>query len=191
LPVATPNIGGDVEGALERVSVPAWVIDRDGIIRWLNPAAKAIVGDVQGQPLKSVLAPEEKRRGVEIFTRNLGGPREGSVNRGVVLTTTGERVTVEASGIPLERGGHVIGVFGQARAVDESEPPRPHPSLTPRQNHVLSLLERGYSTDQIASELRLSVETVRNHIRHILRALGVHSRMEAVALARQWRLSGH
>jgi hypothetical protein len=32
-------IGADVEGALERIRVPAYVIDRHGIIRWLNPAA--------------------------------------------------------------------------------------------------------------------------------------------------------
>jgi DNA-binding NarL/FixJ family response regulator len=50
---------------------------------------------------------------------------------------------------------------------------------------VLRLLEQGRSTSQIAEELHLSIETVRNHIRHILRALGVHSRLEAVALTRR------
>jgi DNA-binding NarL/FixJ family response regulator len=68
--------------------------------------------------------------------------------------------------------------------VDE-EPERPrHPHLTPRQAEILRLLERGHSTNQIAHELHLSLETVRNHIRHLLRALGVHSRLEAVAVAR-------
>jgi DNA-binding NarL/FixJ family response regulator len=47
------------------------------------------------------------------------------------------------------------------------------------------LLEHGRSTIQIAAELHLSTETVRNHIRHILRALGVNSRLEAVALTRR------
>jgi DNA-binding NarL/FixJ family response regulator len=46
------------------------------------------------------------------------------------------------------------------------------------------LLEHGRSTEQIAEELHLSVETVRNHIRAILRALGVHSRLEAVSVVR-------
>jgi DNA-binding NarL/FixJ family response regulator len=45
------------------------------------------------------------------------------------------------------------------------------------------LLSRGASTDDIAGALHLSKETVRNHVRHILRALGAHSRLEAVALA--------
>jgi DNA-binding NarL/FixJ family response regulator len=34
----------------------------------------------------------------------------------------------------------------------------------------------------------LSTETVRNHVRHLLRALGVHTRLEAVAVARQEHL---
>jgi two-component system NarL family response regulator len=65
------------------------------------------------------------------------------------------------------------------------EEPHPHPDLqlTPRQAEVLELLERGRSTKQIASELHLSTETVRNHVRHILRAVGAHSRLEAVAIA--------
>jgi DNA-binding NarL/FixJ family response regulator len=50
---------------------------------------------------------------------------------------------------------------------------------------VLRLLERGLSTKQIARELHLSPDTVRNHVRHLLRALGVNSRLEAVAAARQ------
>jgi DNA-binding NarL/FixJ family response regulator len=86
--------------------------------------------------------------------------------------------------VPLYAGGRIIGVFGQVVHVDE-EPERPlHPHLTPRQAEILRLLERGHSTNQIANELHLSLETVRNHIRHLLRALGVHSRLEAVAVAR-------
>jgi DNA-binding NarL/FixJ family response regulator len=49
---------------------------------------------------------------------------------------------------------------------------------------VLRLLEQGRSTKQIAGELHLSPETVRNHIRHLMKTLGVHSRLEAVAIAR-------
>ena len=59
-----------------------------------------------------------------------------------------------------------------------------HPALTPRQTEVLRQLERGRSTKQIAAELHLSPETVRNHVRHLLHALGVNSRLEAVAVAR-------
>jgi DNA-binding CsgD family transcriptional regulator len=57
--------------------------------------------------------------------------------------------------------------------------------LTPRQAEVLHLLAGGASTAQIQETLQLSRETVRNHISHLLRALGAHSRLEAVAMARR------
>lgn len=181
-------IGADVEDALERVRVPAYVIDRHGIIRWINSAAEKLVGDVRGQQMTSVLAPEERPRGRELFARNLIGPPEGSDNRGVFLGADGERIAMEVSGVPLTRGGHVIGVFGQVKDVEENrDVVPPHPSLTPRQAQVLGLLEKGHSTEQIANELHLSVETVRNHVRGILRNLGVRSRLEAVALAHRDR----
>jgi PAS domain S-box-containing protein len=180
---ALEQMGAEVEDALERVRVPAYVIDKHGIVRWVNSAAQALVGDVRGKQLTSVVAPEEKRRAQEIFYRNLTGPEKGSDNKGVVIGAAGDRVGVEVSAVPLKQGGHVIGVFGQVTHVDETEAPAPPPHLTPRQGEVLDLLVRGRSTNQIADELHLSTETVRNHIRGVLRALGAHSRLEAVFLA--------
>lgn len=174
----------DVEEALGNVRVPAYVIDKFGVIRWLNPAAEKIVGNVRGHQITSVLAPEERRRGREIFIRNLNGPPEGSENRGVVMNSDGERIEVELSAVPLKQGGHVFGVFGLVKDVVEETPEQMHPQLTPRQIEILHLLEQGRSTAQIAAQLHLSIETVRNHIRHLMQALGVHSRLEAVAVAR-------
>ena len=180
------GIGGDVEDAIQRVRVPAYVIDPHGIIRWLNPAARKIVGDVRGRHLTTVVAPEETRRAQEIFTRNLMGPAEGSDNKAVVIGAHGERVSIEVSAVPLRSGGRVIGVFGQVLDVEEDEPPPPPDAhLTPRQSEVLRLLERGHSTEQMAYELQLSIETVRNHVAALLRALHVHTRLEAVALTRR------
>jgi len=55
--------------------------------------------------------------------------------------------------------------------------------LTPRERDVLRLLTEGLDGAAIAERLFLSPATVRNHIQHILAKLGVHSRVEAVALA--------
>ena len=184
------EIGADVEGALGRVRVPAYVVDPHGIIRWMNAAAVQLFGDLRGRQLTAALAPEEHRRGRELFTRNLLGPPEGSVNHAVLLNAAGERFGGELSGVPLESGGQVVGVFGQLKDLEEEPPVAPHPNLTPRQSEVLRLLEQGRSTKQMAEDLHLSVETVRNHVRAILRALGVHSRLEAVAVAHRDQLSG-
>jgi two-component system NarL family response regulator len=110
---------------------------------------------------------------------------EGSV---VLLDEDGDRVSVEVSSVCLYSGHRVIGVFGQLSNVEGEPQAPPHPHLTPRQAEVLRLLEHARSTEQIASELHLSRETVRNHVRGMFRALGVHSRLEAVAVGRQEHL---
>jgi DNA-binding NarL/FixJ family response regulator len=95
------------------------------------------------------------------------------------------------SSVPLTRGDHVIGVFGQVADVIEEPEPHPELRLTPRQAEILRELERGRTTKQIAEDLHLSRETVRNHVRHLLHAVGAHSRLEAVALARGHPLAQH
>jgi PAS domain S-box-containing protein len=182
-------MGVEIEDALEDVRVPSYVLDRHGIIRWMNPAAQRIVGDVRGRQFTSVVSPEDIRRARDAFALNISGGVERSDNEMVLLGADGERVSVDISAVALRDGDQVVGIFGQAVHIGVDEPPPPpHPHLTPRQREVLSLLEHGRSTDQIAADLHLSVETVRNHIRHILRALGVHSRLEAVALTRREHL---
>ena len=55
--------------------------------------------------------------------------------------------------------------------------------LTPREWEVVGLLKAARSTEEIANQLMLSTETVRYHVKNILRKLQVGSRLEAVALA--------
>jgi DNA-binding NarL/FixJ family response regulator len=59
--------------------------------------------------------------------------------------------------------------------------------LTAREWEVLDLLYEGSSTDQIARALVISRETVRSHVKHILRKLGVNSREEAMAAVQRLR----
>ena len=182
------EIGGDIRQALESVSVPSYVIDPAGVIRWLNPAAQRLVGDVRGRQFTSVVAPEETRRAREHFARNIAGTRRVTDAEVVLIHPDGSRVGVEVSSVRLLEGHRVVGVFGQITDIEEDPPEHVHHHLTPRQTEVLRLLQQGRSTDQIAAELSLSRETVRNHIRHLLRALGVHTRLEAVAVARREHL---
>ena len=55
--------------------------------------------------------------------------------------------------------------------------------LTPREMDVLHLLVKGYANKEIARDLYLGEETVKDHVRHILAKLGVQSRTQAVLAA--------
>jgi len=64
---------------------------------------------------------------------------------------------------------------------------QPHASeaLSKREHEVLTELETGASTEQIAACLFLSVHTVRNHVHSVLKKLDAHSRLDAVHRARR------
>ncbi len=55
--------------------------------------------------------------------------------------------------------------------------------LTDREIEVLRIAAKGRSNKEIAAELFLSVNTVRNHMQHVLNKLGAHSKLEATAIA--------
>ncbi len=171
----------DLLPMLEQVRVPAGIVDREGIVTWENEAAREAVGDLRGRALTSVVAPED----VPLVERQLaaklaGGPAtDYEVD---VVTADGRRRSAEISSVAIPDGDVAHAIFGVAVV----GPPRIGPEtagLTARQYEVLQLLADGASTDDIVSMLHLSKETVRNHVRHILAALGAHSRLEAVAIA--------
>ena len=56
-------------------------------------------------------------------------------------------------------------------------------SLTPRERQILRLLVSAASTRRVAESLNVSETTVRNHVQNLFSKLGVHSRLECVALA--------
>jgi two-component system nitrate/nitrite response regulator NarL len=59
--------------------------------------------------------------------------------------------------------------------------------LTPREWEVLDLLCAGLSVDQISDELVLARDTVRTHVKRLLRKLGAHSQAEAITIANSIR----
>ena len=64
----------------------------------------------------------------------------------------------------------------------------PAPVLTARELEVLKLVARGMSNREVADQLYISENTVKNHMRNILEKLHLHSRMEAVMYAVRKRL---
>ncbi|MQB01176.1 MAG: response regulator [Actinobacteria bacterium] len=59
----------------------------------------------------------------------------------------------------------------------------PGPRLTDRELEVLKLVAKGMNNRDIGTELFISENTVKNHVRNILEKLHLHSRMEAVVYA--------
>lgn len=53
-------------------------------------------------------------------------------------------------------------------------------ALTERENEILAFLSKGFANKEIADELKISIPTVRTHLRHIYEKLHVRSRTEAI-----------
>lgn len=83
----------------------------------------------------------------------------------------------------------VANIVGELRRLpDDGIGIRPvRSTLTPREWEVLDYLCLGWGTARIAEELVLSTDTVRSHIKNLMRKLGTSSRSEAVALASRER----
>jgi PAS domain S-box-containing protein len=169
---------------LERISVPSYVIDREGAVRWVNQAARRLLGDVVGRDFTDSVAPTHRPNARKQFARKLHGTPVTDFEA-ELLDSEGRLVRAHVSSVPLQDGHRVVAVFGLLQPQGIRTPTEGVASLTPRQLEVLGLLGAGASTHQIQSALHISRETVRNHVRMVLRALGAHSRLEAVVVARR------
>jgi DNA-binding CsgD family transcriptional regulator len=171
----------ELTSIFQGVHLPCWVVDEHGVFMWVNDAFVAIFGDRRGDHYSVAFAPESLEAAARHFERMHEDPvTEDELD---MMLPDGSRAHTEISSVLLEGIGLCCGGFGLA-----GTPVRPRlaaqTDLTPRQLEVLLLLSGGASTDQIASELYISKETVRNHVRQILQAMRVHSRLAAVAKAR-------
>jgi PAS domain S-box-containing protein len=122
-----------------------------------------------------------------------------------IRTRSGDRRWVSVSNLSLEteegpflvhllrdsQGTHdaLRMAHGLIQLSSKKEAPAPRrqdiPALTPRQLEVLKLLSEGKSVREIGKELYLSEATVRNHVRSLLQAMGAHSQLEVLAIARE------
>lgn len=107
------------------------------------------------------------------------------------LQQAGADGAAAAQASPPAQGGLVLQPMGAADPAQAAQAPAPSLAdlprlsmatlgLTPRQTDVLSLLLKGLPNKLIARELNVSVDTVKDHVAAVLRALGVGSRTQAV-----------
>ena len=177
-------LGGSVDDVLERMRVPAYLLDAEGRITWLNGAARRLVGECTGRSFLDVIVPQDRARASAAFNDKILGRKDATELRLEVRTRRGS-TPVEISSVAVRgRSDRPVGVFGLA-APRRMPPPEASraPHLTPRQRETPMLLGEGASTEMIAERLGVARETARNHIRAVLRELGVRTRLEAVVEA--------
>ena len=169
--------------------MPAYVLDRNAVVRWMNPAAIATFGDLRGKRITQIVEREYVTQARQEFAAKMLGTVDATEASVALRTADGRRVTAEISSTTLTQQGSIVGVFGLADP-EETPPERATESvhLTPRQLAVLRQLAQGHSTPTIAERLGIATETVRNHVRGIIGRLGVHSRLEAVMRAHELEL---
>jgi PAS domain S-box-containing protein len=177
---------------VDSLVTPASLHDVDGRFIHMNAAAERASGksnaEMLGQEL-TVLLPAEVRESVETLFRRAvehGTPTDFET---VFVDGGGHLRGARAQHLPLRDGDTIVGVLILAFDVRRppSEPIRamPDPHLTPRQLEILELIAAGLSTTEVARELTLSSETVRNHLRNAFAELGVHTRVEAIVTAQR------
>jgi PAS domain S-box-containing protein len=176
---------------VDRLAVPASLHGLDGRFVHLNAAGEQASGksnaEMRGRHFTDLLPPEVRDRVGAQFRRAAvdGEPTDFET---AFVDGSGSLRGVRAQHLPLRSGDAIVGVL--ILAFDVDQPPFPsisesEPRLTPRQREVLDLIAAGLSTSEIAKKLTLSTETVRNHVRSVLRELHVHTRLEAIAAARR------
>jgi DNA-binding CsgD family transcriptional regulator len=188
-----PSIESDLREALsanvfrmlEAVGVAAYVTDEHRRVRWQNAASLELVGDLRGRLDASLLGPEDLAKARAAFEQKQNGASHTELEV-LVAGRDGRRLRVAVSSVPLRNAdGAMIGSFGLAQVLEELEPSSPSaPLLSRRERETLTLLAAGHSTAQMAQEMGISKETVRNHVKGLLRSLGASSRVEAIAKAR-------
>jgi LuxR family maltose regulon positive regulatory protein len=105
-----------------------------------------------------------------------------------------QRSSVAAAGVPLGYLARLQRAFGVQDVVPETRrgsvttAPRLVEQLTSRELEVLQMVAAGRSNPAIASQLVVSLDTVKKHVSHVLGKLGATNRTEAVARARELSL---
>lgn len=201
----------DFSALLENTADGVWVSGPDGRIVFWNRAAEAILGyraaEVVGTPCRVLLAGCDGNG-----NRICGWPcpvktllHQGDLVQHFDMATrnrAGERVWLDVSCITVPGGegvptvvhlfrdvtvAHRIEELVRGQLVTEAtsgagEADGVLVGLTPREREIAERLRAGATTAAIAAALFISRATVRNHVQNIFAKLGVHTRLEAVAL---------
>jgi DNA-binding CsgD family transcriptional regulator len=109
------------------------------------------------------------------FLRRAGGRREAGEILNDALQTA-EQAGALRWRAAIQEELRVAGGRGRAE--------RARVALTPQEERVVALVSEGLSNKEVAARLSITAKTVSNHLEHIYRKLGIHSRRELMKVAR-------
>ena len=140
---------------------------------------RAIAVEWPEVPLIAVGLTEERQEVIACGRAGYSGyvPRDASIDS--LCDTLNEAVSGRLSCPPDISSGLLRAFFRSQPRLDESDLP-----LTRREREVLELLGRGFSNKEIASELCLSVATVKHHVHHVLGKMQLERRAQAMRRVR-------
>jgi two-component system, NarL family, nitrate/nitrite response regulator NarL len=166
----------------------------DRIAAALDVIAAARSASVAGQPgprtqpdeeLLAALTPRE----AEVLRRITAG--QGTRKMAGEMNVTTETLRTYVKNVLAKLGAHsrleAAALASKLAPPSRDEPVGGYPvlaTLTPREREILTHLTEGSGQREVARQLHMSLKTVNTHLHNLRSKLGVHSTLEAVALAR-------
>ena len=119
------RIAPDIAPSVARLPMPAYILDRNGVVRWLNLAAVKEFGDMRGKRITQIVEPEYATLARQEFAAKLLGTVTATEGTVCVRTAEGRRVEVDISSTQLLQDGSIVGVFGLADPTGAAAAARP------------------------------------------------------------------
>jgi DNA-binding NarL/FixJ family response regulator len=112
------------------------------------------------------------------------GAADGYILKDASPTELLDAVRTVAAGKPYLQGSIIRRLFGAVPLeTEQADEPIIATPLTPREIDILRLMATSHTNREIATQLFVSEETVRTHVKHILRKLAQPDRTQAVIAA--------
>jgi DNA-binding NarL/FixJ family response regulator len=181
--VAEARKGKEVSEVIEEFRPDVLLLD----LKMPNPDGLAVLRNLRNSAVKTkvivLAAPEDKAQFVQAM--KLGAS-------GIVLKQTGPELffksirKVHAGEIWLDSGtmAAVMRQFSsrlECAAVEADKPERP--PLSPRERQIVALIAQGFKNKEIADQMDISDQTVKNHLHKIFDRLGVSKRLDVALYA--------
>jgi two-component system response regulator DesR len=166
----------------DRLPVLAHAETSDALLDALNgrnPRVVVVAGLAEEQLLEAIEATSHhvpEARVVFVTEHLVGGPLRRALRVGARGAVPAAQVE---TGLALAVRSASAGMVVVPEAIRERLEP---PALSPREREVLSLAAEGATSAQIASQLTVSIGTVKRHLSSCFAKLGVQNRSEALAL---------